>query len=135
MPYWDTHYHLVWATHQRADLIEPEIESALYHVIAAKIVELTGRPCCIGGTSNHLHVVCAIPPKLPVSELVGQIKGASSHLMNHSLGCDGAFRWQREYGLLTVSRSQLARVEDYVRNQKAHHHDHLLDDELERIDE
>jgi hypothetical protein len=31
------------------------------------------------------------------------------------------FNWQAEYGAFSVSPSQVERVQDYIRNQEAHH--------------
>ncbi len=56
-----------------------------------------------------------------VAKMVGDIKSISSGWCNERPGPLGRFAWQTGYGAFTVSESQLERVREYVRNQKAHH--------------
>ncbi len=53
--------------------------------------------------------------------LVGEVKGASSHALNHQEP-SGVFKWQGAYGAFSVSEDGVARVENYIRDQEAHHH-------------
>jgi hypothetical protein len=39
-----------------------------------------------------------VPPKLALAEFIGDVKGNSSHYVNHVIKPDLAFYWQNEYG-------------------------------------
>lgn len=129
MPYSRLLYHLVWATYQRQPLLTTDREAVVYRILGGKASELDVFVHAIGNTTDHLHLVVGIPPKLAVSECIGQLKGASSHAVN----CHAApFRWQEGYGALTLCDEILPTVIAYVRNQKQHHDHGTLDMRFER---
>jgi putative transposase len=85
----------------------------------------------VGGTDNHVHLVVSVPPKVALSVFIGQVKGNSSHWVNHELRLDYRFTWQAEYGVVSFGGKQLDMVVRYVRNQRKHHAEgtaiHLLE--------
>jgi REP element-mobilizing transposase RayT len=88
----------------------------------------------IGGVEDHIHVLVQLPAPVSVSELMKQIKGASSHLVTHEVSGGGNFKWQGAYAAFSVSETDLPAVRAYIRNQKKHHAQRTLRTELE-IDE
>ena len=121
MPYWRLHYHLVWATFERAPLITTTVERVVHQTVFAKARELGLVLHAVGGVSDHVHVVVSIPPTRCVAEIVKQLKGASSRAVHLGASGGSAFRWQEGYGALTLGGASLARVIEYVRRQKEHH--------------
>ena len=121
MPYWQTYYHLVWATEGRAQLIQPAIEPRLYAYIVRKAAENGVCVYAINGWYDHVHLVAAIPPSVAVANLVMRMKGASAHDLNHPPHLEGPFAWQRGYGVLTLGRQKLPEAIGYVSRQKEHH--------------
>lgn len=121
MTFWRLYYHLVWATKDRLPLIEPAIEERLYGYIIRKAMELEVKIYAVNGTSDHIHLIAAIPPKLAVAETVKHFKGASAHDLNLAGGMNGAFVWQRGYGVLSVGERQKPIAIAYVQAQKQHH--------------
>ncbi len=61
MAYWRLHYHLVWATYQRAPLLTEQIEREIYGAVLAKAAEMgvivhavgAVRPTYCGGRSRR----------------------------------------------------------------------------------
>lgn len=135
MPYWKLYYHFIWSTKDRLPLILPTFESELYRVIAAKVKELEGFVHAIGGTEDHVHLAESAPPKLALSKLIGDIKGNSSHFVNHVIKPDFEFRWQEEYGVLSFGEKNLPAVIRYIHNQKQHHADGTLIAAMERAED
>lgn len=133
MPYWRLFYHFVWSTRNREPLIVSSIRQPLYKAIAAKTTELGGIVHAIGGTEDHVHLVVSVPPRVPLSTFVGQVKGSSSHLINHELRPEGRFAWQSEYGVLSFGERSLAQVVRYVLLQPQHHERGSLVARFERI--
>jgi REP element-mobilizing transposase RayT len=119
MTYWRTYYHIVWATKYREPLITLEVEATLYPAIVGKANELGAIVYALNGTVDHVHLVAAIPPRLAVASVVGEIKGRSSHVVNHHFPID--FAWQVGYGVLTFGEKHLPWVVGYVDRQKEHH--------------
>jgi putative transposase len=135
MSFWRLYYHLVWSTHKREHLIQPKIEKNLYAYIVHKASEIGVYVYAINGWYDHTHLIAAIPPRLAVADVVTQLKGASTHHLNHSLRLDYQFAWQRGYGALTLGERQRPQAEAYVHNQKAHHEQQTTIAWLERFSE
>ncbi len=129
MPYWRTFYHVVWATKRREPFITPEAEVVLYPAIVGKAHELGAIVYALNGPADHVHLVMAIPPRLAVASVVGDIKGRSSHVVNEHLST--AFAWQTGYGVLTFGERHLPWVIEYVKCQKTHHAAHTIRSRLE----
>jgi REP element-mobilizing transposase RayT len=66
-------------------LVTPRIEPQVYAVIASKCEELGCTPIAIGGIVDHVHLLVRFPPTLPLTKLIGEVKGASSHLVTRQL--------------------------------------------------
>lgn len=130
MTYWRAFYHLVWATKQRRPLITPDVEQILFPAIIAKAHELEINVYALNGVDDHIHLAVAIPPRLAVATVIGEIKGRSSFVVNHKL--DVSFAWQAGFGALTLGEKQLPWVIQYVQNQKTHHAEGTIYTRLER---
>jgi REP element-mobilizing transposase RayT len=124
------HVHLVWSVKDRARLLTPEVWGWLAGAMSTKARALGCRHGVVGGVDDHIHVLADLPPTLAVSELVRQIKGATSYIA-HSKGA--ALSWQPGYGAFAVSKDDVAAVDAYVRGQVAHHADRTLRVDLEPV--
>ena len=132
MPYWRLFYHITWGTKNRLALIESAWVSDLYGYLWGKATALECIPHTIDGMPDHIHVVISILPKVAVAELIGQLKGASSHQINENYA-DGSFAWQAEYGIVSFSEKALPIIVKYVRNQKEHHAQNTIKEALENL--
>lgn len=121
MPYWRLFYHFVWGTVRREALIASSFERFLYRAIVAKASKLGGIVHAIGGTADHVHLVVSIPPRVAPARFIGEVKGNSSHFVNHVIRPGYQFAWQNEYGVVSFSEHQLEHIVQYVRNQPVHH--------------
>lgn len=119
--YTQLYIHLVWSTWDRLPLISPEVEARLYGAIEAKCVELGCQSLALGGCADHVHLLAAFKPSISISHLVGEVKGASSHLITHEIKPGQFFRWQGAYSAFTISQAELDHVRTYILNQKRHH--------------
>ena len=136
MPYWRLFYHIVFATKNREPLITPDIEEELHSYLTGKATSLGAIVYAVNGTEDHVHVAASVPPKVALSDFIGQIKGSASHHINHLPGRDGPLLdWQRGYGVLSFERKHLDQVADYVRRQKEHHRSGTTVAALERVEE
>jgi putative transposase len=90
--------HCTWATWDRLPIITPDIQEALYSVIIKECRELKCEPIAIGGISDHVHLLTGFTSTVAISELMKQVKGSSSHFINHEIKPDNFFKWQGAYG-------------------------------------
>jgi REP element-mobilizing transposase RayT len=135
MSHWKLYYHFVWSTKNRLAVIDPVFESDLYRVIAAKAQEMEAFVHAIGGTEDHAHLVVSIPPKVAPAKFIGEVKGNSSHYVNHIIKPDFEFYWQDEYGVLSFGEKNMPSIVRYIQNQKKHHAEGNLIAAMERMEE
>jgi len=133
MPYWRLFYHFVWETRNREPLIAPEWENSLHNVIAAKVTELGAFVHAVGGIEDHVHLVVSVPPKIALSTFIGQVKGNSSHFVNHELDVDIQFAWQAEYGVVSFGGKMLDTIVRYAKAQRKRHANGTTMAVLERV--
>ena len=135
MPYWKLYYHFIWGTMNRLPLIDLAFEDELYRAIAAKAKDMDGFVHAIGGTEEHMHLAVSVPPKVAPAKFIGNVKGNSSHYVNHIIKPEFEFYWQDEYGVLSFGEKNLSAIVKYIHNQKRHHADGTLIAAMERMDE
>lgn len=131
-PFTQLFVHLVWATWDRLPMITTDLLPPICAAIAAKCTELRCRCIATGGVEDHIHVLVQCPPSIRVSELVGQLKGMSAHMVNATLQRSGSFRWQGSYGAFSISKRSVPRVSAYIQNRDARHGVHRLIPVLEQ---
>jgi putative transposase len=125
--------HLVWRTVLSRPLLTDRIAPLAYRALRRKILETPGA-CVheIGGIESHVHLAITVPPTIQISEFVGQLKGASAHEVNQSVGAK-VLQWQAGYGVVSFGAKDLSWVVAYIRGQREHHARGQLHDRLERM--
>ncbi|MCX7012997.1 MAG: IS200/IS605 family transposase [Candidatus Sumerlaeota bacterium] len=117
----EIYLHVNWHCRYDKPMIRPEIEAPLHAFLQQYCAKVKGIHFKgSGGTEDHVHLAFQMEPFAPLSDFLGQIKGASAHEMNQAFG-PGAIRWQRGYGIVSFSTKYLPAVLRYVANQKEHH--------------
>ena len=97
--YCEINFHITWHTKNSLPMIRERIEDRLYHYLTHRILETPGvRLHAIGGIETHVHIGLSAPPNLLISDYIGQLKGSSSHYINHEIE-PKALQWQRGYGI------------------------------------
>jgi putative transposase len=135
--YSEINLHLNWHTKENLPLITERVEPFLHRYLKDRMAATPGIFVHeIGGTENHVHLAITIPPTVLVSDLIGQLKGASAHETNQQVGHrDKILQWQTGYGVVSFGTRDLDWVKQYIRDQKQHHAQNATFDRLERIDQ
>jgi putative transposase len=134
--YAEINLHLTWHTKQSASVLTEVIENRLHHYLQHRILQASGVVFHeIGGTENHIHLAVSVPPTLLLSEWVGELKGSSSHYINHEIANRKLLEWQAGYGIVSFGTKDLSWVMSYIRNQKQHHARGKIQARLEKIEE
>lgn len=110
--------HIVFSTKDRIDLIPVQQEDELYRYIHGIIENKNAKLIIVGGTANHIHILVSIG-KIELAQFIADVKRSTSLWMKKN----GAskFYWQKGYGAFSIGQSQVGKVSEYIRNQKAHH--------------
>ena len=75
----------------------------------------------VGGTSDHVHIVCLLSRSETVSHLVEEIKRNSSRWIKTLSTRYEQFTWQGGYAVFSISQSVVNKTIEYVNNQQDHH--------------
>ncbi len=118
--------HCVFSTKDRANSIPDPAHLCRY---LAGVAREKNIPLIIGGgTSNHVHLLIALPAAIPLAKAIQDLKGNSSRWMNQH---GSAFAWQEGYGAFSVSASNKQAVVDYISDQPRHHEKRSFEEEFE----
>lgn len=104
-------------------MIESQLRQPLHNYLKGKIIDIGGIPFAVGGILEHVHLCLTIPPNIAVSKFIGQLKGASSHWVNHIQKTGDVFGWQEGYGVFSINKGLKERIVKYIENQEQHHRD------------
>ena len=131
--YAEINLHITWHTKESSPLLLPNVETIVHHYLRGRCINTPGVFMHeIGGIETHVHLCLSIVPTILISDLVGELKGASSHEVNQKLG-HKALAWQTGYGVVSFGTKDLEWVIKYVRNQRERHAGGKTVARLERI--
>lgn len=122
--------HAIWATKNRAELIDFSIEKQVYDYIREELIEQGCPLRIINGMPDHIHVLFLLNPNKSIVDVIKQAKGSSSHSINGADLMLEKFVWQTGYAAYSVSESQVEKVYNYIKIQKQHHLKQNFEDEF-----
>jgi len=88
-------YHVVWVTKYRRRILKPFVEEYLKKVLPKLLRQMPGVMIeTMGFDLDHLHMLITIPPKYSISDVMGRLKGQSSHHMRKTFNWLGKVYWK-----------------------------------------
>ena len=122
--------HIVFSTKHRVDFIDEQVEKEMFSYIAAICKDFESTVLQIGGTDNHIHILCLLSRKIALMKLVQEIKAHSSKWIKTKGKKYEYFFWQDGYGAFSVEEKSLNTIIRYIRNQRIHHQNTDFKNEL-----
>ena len=119
--YTQIYIHTVFAVGGRQSLIAKENKIEIYKYMTGVIQNQKQKVMSINGMPDHVHLLIGLSPDIALSDLVRDVKVASSSLINDKRWVRGHFNWQRGFGAFSYSKSQVSRVAKYIEDQERHH--------------
>lgn len=113
--------HIVFHTKDNLKVIREDIENKLFAYLGGILRNHKSTPLQIGGTSDHIHILCSLSKTMAPADLVEEIKKSSSKWIKTKGVHYKNFYWQDGYGGFSVSNSGVETVKRYILNQKKHH--------------
>lgn len=113
--------HFVWTTKYlqriltalaRPKLHEHFLDEAKKHLISVEALNVQ---------PDHVHLLSNLSRSQTIEDVTKQLKGESSHWINHNDVIAGKFSWQTGYGAFSVSYTHYKEVVGYINNQDQHH--------------
>jgi putative transposase len=121
--------HIIFSTKNRQPLINKIVEPELHAYLAGICNRLECPTIKIGGFTDHIHIICKLSKKIPLTKLMEEIKSHSSKWIKTKGGEFKDFYWQDGYGAFSVNPSQVNAVIDYIAKQHEHHRNKTFQDE------
>ena len=125
--------HIVFHTKDNIMLIREDIENELYSYLGGILKNYKSIPLQIGGTSDHIHILCTLPKTMALADLAEEVKKSSSKWVKTKGIHYSNFYWQDGYGGFSVSNSVVDSVKKYIQNQKKHHEKVSFMDEYKNL--
>jgi putative transposase len=113
--------HIIFSTKNRAPFIKPDIENELFPYLASIFKSNRSPTHQIGGTEDHVHIVCSLSRTTSIANLLEEAKKSSSKWIKTKGQKYSKFAWQNGYGAFSIGQSQLPVVKKYIAGQKEHH--------------
>jgi REP element-mobilizing transposase RayT len=126
--------HFVYSTkHRRPFLRDDQFRDRTHRYLAGICTNLKCPSLIVGGTEDHVHVLCRLGKKICVADLIRDVKRDSSKWIKTEQPALAEFLWQQGYGAFSISPSHVDALKQYIEAQQEHHRRETFQDELRRL--
>jgi len=130
----EIYIHIVFSTKCRKRYLSNiTIRNKLYAYTAAILKNHNTYLSTIGGTSDHVHILCTIPRDRDLSSIIKEAKRSSCIWLKQQDEQFRFFAWQAGFAAFSVSYSNVSIVSKYIQNQHQHHKQLSFEDELRTL--
>ncbi len=112
---------IIFSTKNRDRVLHPDIRPDLYAYMAGILKEADSTPILIGGTDNHVHVLCGLSKNLAPCRIIQELKESTSKWLKPRHPQLRGFHWQNGYGAFSIGESGVASAKRYIASQEDHH--------------
>ena len=126
-------YQIVFSTKNRERTLIKDNRADLFRYMWGILENKKCHLYRINGVEDHLHIITHLHPTVALSNLIKDIKVASSiHIKKEGLfpNFNG---WQDGYGAFTYSIKDKDNLIEYVKNQEEHHKKYTYQEELRAL--
>ncbi len=126
-------YQIVFSTKNRELTLVKEGRETLFRYIWGILKNEKCHLYRINGIEDHIHILTSLHPTVALSNLVKQLKVASSQFIKESKTFPRFGGWQDGYGAFTYSYNAKDNLIAYIQNQEEHHKTISFIDEYKKI--
>ncbi len=114
--------HIVFSTKNRYPFLTGgDIKKQMYSYLGGTCNNLDCHVVLVGGTADHVHILCKLSRNISIAKLIGEIKRESSKWIKTKNRSLLKFAWQNGYGIFSIGKSEVERIKSYIFNQEEHH--------------
>jgi REP element-mobilizing transposase RayT len=114
-------YQIVFSTKNREQTLTAEYRRELYKYIRGILQNKKCHLYQMNGVEDHIHILTHLHPSVALSDLVKDIKLASTKFIKEKGIFDGFTGWQVGYGAFTYAIDRKNVLINYIKNQEEHH--------------
>ena len=127
------YYHIVFSKKNREPVLKPEMREEMFRYIRGIIQNKGCHLYRINGVEDHLHILTSLDPKIPLADLVKDLKLATSKWIKESKAFPQFSHWQDGYGAFTHCHKEKDRIVEYIKGQVEHHRKVSFHQELRKL--
>lgn len=131
----NVYLHIVYSTKDRVPFLkDKKLREETHAYLSGACKNLDSPSLQVGGSVDHVHILCTLSRKYTISDLIRELKRESSKWVK-TKGSPFLtdFHWQSGYGVFSVSPSHLGALRKYIANQNEHHVKETFQDEFRRL--
>ncbi len=126
--------HLVFSTKNRMPFLQdPDFRDRSFRYLAGACKNLDSTAIIVGGTEDHVHILCRLGKTISVSDLIRELKRESSKWVKSEQPQLTDYYWQKGYGAFSLSPAHIEALKAYISNQEEHHEKESFQDEIRRF--
>ncbi len=123
--------HIVFSTKNRFPFLnDASIRKEMHAYLGGTLNEIECPVLAVGGTSDHVHILCTLSKNHSLADVIGKVKRSSSKWVKEKGRSVNKFAWQIGYGAFSVSQSGIEKVCQYIQQQEEHHRRKTFQDEF-----
>ncbi len=120
-PHYSLWAHAIIGTVNKLPLIIPENENQIYRLLQECLNNQQLKVEIINGFREHIHFLFRYSSNICLSQVIEEALIECRFLINKDIYPAGSFDWHDNYAIFSVSYSQIAKVSEYIKNQKNIH--------------
>src|ERR1700739_569474 len=109
--------HLVFSTKNRERILTDLVRAPLCAYASAVMRDLDSHVLAINAWHNHVHILFALSKNHSLSQVVMEMKRATSKWIKTQGKDFTKFHWQNGYGAFSIGQSSVEEVKAYIANQ------------------
>jgi putative transposase len=126
--------HTVFSTKDRRPfLTDDDLRAELHAYMGGVLKRHDCQPIIVGGVADHIHILHALGRTVTTSDIVKEVKRASSLWVKTQDPDLRDFAWQSGYGAFSIGASQIDAVREYINRQAEHHRSKSFQDEFRSL--
>lgn len=117
---YDCHYHIVWCTKYRLNLLKNGADERLKEIVHQVAQEFDANIEELEVMEDHIHILLSCYPHI-LNKIVRTMKGRSSRMLREEFSFVKSRTpslWTRSYFVATTGGAQLSTIKKYIENQK-----------------
>mgnify|MGYP004447813809 FL=1 len=133
MSYVQSLFHVVLNTKHQEMSINPDESGRLFAYMIGVLIKNDCIVLAINGIPNHIHILLSLSSSKALSDVIRDLKRASSHWMKES-GRYPIFKgWSKEFASFSLSYTHKDAVASYIQNQQEHHKELNFESEYQNL--
>ena len=122
--------HLVFSTKNREPVLTDSVRSPLCAYASAVLRDLDSRAIALNAWRDHVHILFVLSKNHSLSQVVTEVKRATSKWIKTQGKEFARFHWQSGYGAFSIGQSGVDEVKSYIANQAKHHRVKTFEEEF-----